>query len=131
MVTRARRRDSMATRAMCLWIPTASSTQPPTNRGNLFAKNHFQTDLDTDTVTCPAGHTAPIRRNAAGEGLARFAGACADCPLRPECTESSRGRSIRVGPHERLLAEARERQQDPDWPTTEPPAPRSNVRSAT
>ncbi len=66
-------------------------------------------------MTCPAGHTARIRRNAAGEGLACFAGACAECPLRPECTEASGGRSIRVGPHERLLAESRRRQQDPDW----------------
>jgi len=96
-------------------IDSGCKTQQPTNRGNLFAKSHFQIDLDAGTVTCPAGHLAPIRRNGAGEGLARFGGACADCPLRPQCTESSRGRSIRVGPHERLLAEARQRQQDPDW----------------
>jgi len=96
-------------------IDSGCKTQLPNNRGNLFPKSHFRVDLETETVSCPAGLTAPIRRNAAGEGLARFAGACADCPLRPECTEASGGRSIRVGPHERLLAEARQRQQDPDW----------------
>ncbi len=66
-------------------------------------------------MTCPAGFTAPIRRNEAGEGTACFAGACAECPLRAECTEASGGRSIRVGPHERPLAEARQQQQDPNW----------------
>lgn len=96
-------------------IDSGCKTQPPNNRGNLFPKSHFQVDLDTETVTCPAGLTAPIRRHAAGEGIACFAGACADCPLRPECTEAPGGRSIRVGPYERQLAEARQRQQDPNW----------------
>ncbi len=96
-------------------IDSGCKTQPPHNRGNLFPKSHFQVDLDTETVTCPAGLTAPIRRNADGDGVACFAGACADCSLRPKCTKASRGRSIRVGPHEKLLAEARDRQQDPDW----------------
>jgi hypothetical protein len=96
-------------------VDSGCKTQPPSNRGNLFPKSHFQVDLDTETVTCPAGLTAPIRRNAAGEGVARFADACAECLLRAECTEASGGRSIQVGPHERLLAEARQRQQDPDW----------------
>lgn len=96
-------------------IDSGCKTQPPHNRGSLFPKSRFQVDLDAETVTCPAGFTAPIRRNADGEGLACFAGACADCPLRSECTDASRGRSIQVGSHERLLAEARQRQQDPDW----------------
>ena len=96
-------------------VDSGCKTQPPSNRGHLFAKSHFQVDLETDTVTCPAELTVPIRRNPAGEGVARFAGACAECPLRAQCTEASGGRSIKVGPHERLLAEARQRQQDPDW----------------
>ena len=96
-------------------VDSGCKTQLPSNRGNFFPKSHFQIDLDTDTVTCPAGLTAAIRRNTAGYGMARFAGACAECPLRGECTEASGGRSIQVGPYERLLAEARQRQQDPDW----------------
>lgn len=96
-------------------IDSGCKTQPPSHRGNLFSKSDFQIDLDTDTVTCPAGHSVAIGRNGDGDGLARFGGACADCPLRCECTESSRGRSIRVGRHEKLLAEARQRQQNPDW----------------
>ncbi|MCP4203692.1 MAG: transposase, partial [bacterium] len=96
-------------------IDSGCKTQPPSNRDGLFPKSDFQVDLDTDTVTCPAGLTAPIRRTADGGGIASFAGACADCPLRAECTQAARGRSIRVGPHEGHLAEARQRQQDPDW----------------
>ncbi|MCP3963480.1 MAG: transposase, partial [bacterium] len=96
-------------------IDSGCKTQPPNNRDGLFPKSRFEIDLDTDTVTCPAGLTAPVRRTANGSGIANFAGACADCPLRAECTQAARGRSIRVGPHERQLAEARQRQQDPDW----------------
>ncbi|MCP4202328.1 MAG: IS1182 family transposase [bacterium] len=97
-------------------IDSGCKTQPPHNRNGLFPKSHFQVDLDTDTVTCPAEIIVPIRRTAAdGGGIACFADACTDCPLRLECTTASRGRSIRVGPHEKLLAEARHRQKDPDW----------------
>ncbi|MCP4202874.1 MAG: IS1182 family transposase [bacterium] len=96
-------------------IESGCKTQPPSNRDGLFPKSHFQIDLDTETVTCPAEFTVPMRRTADGGGIASFAGACAECPLRPECTQAARGRSIRVGPHERHLAEARQRQQDPDW----------------
>jgi IS5 family transposase len=96
-------------------IDSGCKTQPPSNRDGLFPKSRFEIDLDTDTVTCPAGLTAPIRRTPDGSGVASFAGACADCPLRAECTQAARGRSIRVGPHERQLAEARQRQEDPDW----------------
>jgi IS5 family transposase len=96
-------------------IDSGCKTQPPCNRGGLFSKSHFQIDLETEIVTCPAGFTAPIRRNARGEGVACFGGACAHCPLRAQCTEACGGRSIQVGPHERLLAEARQRQQEPEW----------------
>ncbi len=96
-------------------IDSGCKTQPPSNRDGLFTKSRFEIDLDTDTVTCPAELTVPIRRTSDGLGIASFAGACAECPLRAECTQAARGRSIRVGPHERQLAEARQRQQDPDW----------------
>ena len=96
-------------------IDSGCKTQPPTNRGNLFPKSRFQVDLDADTVTCPAGLTAPIHRNRDGGGKAYFGSACTDCPLRTQCTEASGGRCIKVGPHERHLAEARHRQRDPDW----------------
>ena len=96
-------------------LDSGCKTQPANNRDGLFPKSRFEIDLDTATVTCPAGLTAPIRPTADGGGIASFGGACAECPLRPECTQAARGRSIRMGPHERQLSEARQRQQDPDW----------------
>ena len=96
-------------------LDSGCKTQPANNRDGLYPKHRFEIDLDTATVTCPAGLSAPIRPMADGSGIASFGGACAGCPLRCECTQAARGRSIRVGPHERQLAEARRRQQDPDW----------------
>ena len=96
-------------------IDSKCKTQPPSAADGLFAKDAFDVDLDTDTVSCPAGQTAPIRRGKNGSGIAEFGSACADCPLRAQCTKAAGGRSVRVGPHERRLAEARQRQTDPEW----------------
>ena len=96
-------------------IDSRCKTQQPTAAGGLFTKSDFDIDLDADTVTCPNGATAVIRRNPDGDGVAAFGKACADCPLRAECTTSGAGRSISVGRHERRLAQARARQQDPRW----------------
>jgi hypothetical protein len=98
-------------------IESRCKTQRPTAAGGLFTKNAFDVDLDTDTVTCPNKKTAPIQRNKDGSGAAQFGKACADCPLRAQCTKAAGGRSIKVGRHERRLAEARQRQTDPDWIT--------------
>ena len=97
-------------------IESGCRTQPPAPRpGGLFTKNDFTIDLDEDTVTCPAGETADICRDADDDGIARFAEACTACPLRDHCTTSPRGRSIQVGRHEAALAEARAQQTHPAW----------------
>jgi hypothetical protein len=96
-------------------LDSKCKTQRPTAAGGLFTKDAFDVDLDTDTVTCPNGKTAEIRRNKDGSGAAQFGPACAGCPLRAQCTKAAGGRSIKVGRHERRLAEARQRQTDPDW----------------
>jgi len=96
-------------------IESKCKTPQPTATGGLFTKNAFDVDLDTDTVTCPNGQTAPIRRNKDGSGAAQFGPACTGCPLRDQCTTAAGGRSIKVGRHERRLAKARQRQTDPDW----------------
>ena len=81
----------------------------------MFAKDRFVIDLEGESVTCPAGRTAPIRRGTNGAGTASFGPACARCPLREQCTKAAAGRSISVGVHEEHLAAARARQQHPDW----------------
>jgi hypothetical protein len=88
--------------------------QPPVAPGGRYAKDAFTIDVGAGTVTCPAGHNAPLRAIKDGQ-IARFAGACVDCPLAARCTTSAKGRTIRVGPHEAQLTRARARQTDPAW----------------
>lgn len=96
-------------------IDSRCKSQRPTAPGGLFTKDDFDVDLDSDAVTCPAGHTAPIRRGRDGAGIASFGALCAGCPLQAHCTTASTGRTISVGAHESALARARARQAAPDW----------------
>jgi hypothetical protein len=56
-----------------------------------------------------------IARHKDLSGTASFAGACANCPLRDQCTSSPSGRVVNLGRHEASLAAARARQVDPGW----------------
>jgi hypothetical protein len=96
-------------------IDSRCKTQQPTAAGGMFTKADFDIDLGADTVTCPNGVIAPIRRNGDGDGTAAFGQACADCPLRARCTKADAGRTISVGRYEHRLANARTQQQDPQW----------------
>src|SRR6476646_9384410 len=96
-------------------IQDKCKTQQPVAAGGRLAKERYVIDLDADTVSCPAGNTAPIVRDRDGAGTAAFGGLCAQCPLREQCTTARAGRTISVGVHEGALTAARERQQDPDW----------------
>ena len=88
--------------------------QPPVAPGGRFSKDAFTIDLENGTVSCPAGNTTPLR--ALGDGrIAKFAAACADCPLAERCTTAKQGRAIYVGAYEQQLARARSRQADPSW----------------
>ena len=69
------------------------------NRGR-FSKREFKIDLRRRLVTCPAGETA---RFAPRQRLAIFGDSCRTCELRPRCTDSAAGRSIRVHEQESLL----------------------------
>jgi len=89
--------------------------QGPSAAPGMFSKDAFRVDLNTDTVTCPAGRVVPIARTKDGGGLGSFGAHCADCPLRGQCTKSIEGRSIRVHPHEATLQRSRQRQRDPTW----------------
>ncbi len=97
-------------------VESGCRTQPPAPRpGGLFTKDDFAINLDDDTVTCPAGETTDIDRDAHGDGTARFADACADCPMRGSCTTSASGRTVKISRYEPALAEAREQQTHPHW----------------
>jgi Transposase DDE domain len=96
-------------------IDARCKTQPPPGRLGRFSKDAFAVDLDDDTVACPAGVTAGIRRDRRGDGQAAFGAACSDCRLRSQCTDAAGGRTVAVSRYERHLAAARRRQRDPDW----------------
>ncbi len=88
--------------------------QPPVAPGGRFAKDAFTIDLQAGTVSCPAGRTAALRAVKGGQ-IAYFGKACQGCPLAAQCTTSTDGRTIQLGPHEQQLTRARERQSDPAW----------------
>jgi hypothetical protein len=96
-------------------VDSGCKTQPPVAPGGRYSKESFYIDLGADTVTCPAGEEVPIRRNETGDGIAYFEQACADCPLRSDCTTAAGGRTIQVGRHEALLAQNRSDAHDPRW----------------
>ena len=83
----------------------------------MFTKDHFDIDLGAEHRDLPGrGHRPdPAPRNGDGGGIAHFGQACADCPLRAQCTTAEGRAHDHVGPHEQALADARARQTDPDW----------------
>ena len=87
---------------------------PVAAHGN-FSKDAFVIDLEAGIVSCPNNITAVIRQRADGGGVAAFGSACASCPLRSQCTTSTAGRVVTMGPFEAHLAAARERQRDASW----------------
>jgi hypothetical protein len=92
---------------------------PPVTNSGRFPKTEFDIDLETGTVTCPAGvSTADARRakDHKGRPATMFyfdAGTCEICPLRERCTAGKGGRTIMVGRHHRRIEAARAAQAEP------------------
>jgi Transposase DDE domain len=79
-----------------------------------IAKREFEIDLDTDTITCPAGHTVQINTSETGFRGANFTTAmCRDCPLKPRCCPTKSRRYIRLHDHEQLLQAGRRALTEP------------------
>jgi hypothetical protein len=97
-------------------IHNGVKVQPSLSVKGHFSKDRFTIDLDTRTVTCPAGATATIAaRTGRHTGTAHFGAVCAECPLRAQCTTAAGGRTITIGAFENYLVAGRERQHDPIW----------------
>ena len=78
--------------------------------GPRFAKTDFTLDWEQQLLVCPAGQQMPFVPG----GKVQFpAQTCAACPLRAQCTTSTRGRSVQIHPDEQLLVELRQRQLTP------------------
>jgi IS5 family transposase len=88
---------------------------PVRNATGMFTKDRFSVDLETQSVTCPAGQRVAINPTRDGGGRASFKVHCKDCPLRRACTKSRAGRTITVHPHEAILQRARAEQKEPGW----------------
>jgi hypothetical protein len=70
--------------------------------GNRFPKTAFRIDLQSKRVTCPAGASTTISNDKAS-----FGSVCSACTLRPQCTESTRGRTIAIHQQEAMLIRLR------------------------
>ena len=89
--------------------------QPPSAREGMFSRDDFEVDLVAGTVRCPAGVRVSLRVLKDGSSTAEFAGSCAHCPLRSQCTKSQSGRTIKLHPKHKVLDRHRKHQRDPDW----------------
>ena len=96
-------------------INSLCKTQDPTATGELFTKDRFDINLDSDTVTCLASTTVAITRYSSDGGIAQFKNACASCPMQAKCVTAAVGRKISINTHEEALAATRKRQSDPCW----------------
>jgi hypothetical protein len=98
-------------------VTVMCKVQSPNAPGGRFTKDCFDIDVQAGTVTCPAGVTVEFgkRGHQRHAATARFGGACGGCDLAAQCTSSAAGRSITTTAHEEHLAQARTRQQHPDW----------------
>lgn len=113
-------REQLEQRSVAVLAPV-HSTSP---KHGSIAKEEFQIDLETDTVTCPQGNTARIykpranrkpttRPSESGTRVARFARSdCEPCPLRGRCAPGGQ-RDIRIRRREDLRQAALKELSDP------------------
>ncbi|QBD75152.1 IS1182 family transposase [Ktedonosporobacter rubrisoli] len=80
----------------------------PVRNGKRFHKQAFMLNWERQTIQCPAKQEMPFVPG----GVVHFPKeTCAECPLKAQCTTSSKGRSVSIHPDEALLIELRELQQ--------------------
>ncbi len=82
------------------------------NKG-LFTADEFIIDHQSKTATCPAGCTSISWKELEvgqhkGDMQIRFGKQCQDCSLKDQCTDSKRGRRLRLNQHYELLRKRRE-----------------------
>lgn len=83
-----------------------------------FRLEDFQIDLDRRIARCPQGHLATVFAPSQQADVAfhvRFGRQCQDCPVRLQCTQERRGRSLEISPYHAQLSQRRQLQRDPDY----------------
>ena len=85
---------------------------PP--RKGLFSQDEFRVDISSRTASCPNRVEVKLRMRPDGSALAKFgrSGACADCPLRQQCTKSRSGRTLHIHAKHETLVRYRKLQRD-------------------
>jgi len=84
--------------------------------GTAFHKARFTYDAAADAYTCPQGQLLPYDKTFPKRGVKPAVRVyrcheCHQCPLRDQCTKSSRGRTIRRDEHEAFREGQRERRR--------------------
>ncbi|MEG4076446.1 IS1182 family transposase [Microcoleus sp. Pol14D6] len=79
----------------------------PVRNSGRFDKNAFFLDWDTHLISCPNQVSIPFEP---GKVVHFPESECAICPLREDCTNSKKGRSISIHADEALMQELRARQ---------------------
>jgi hypothetical protein len=103
-------RAELAEREVDVLAPIPEASVPEGRVG----KRDFRIDPDSGTVTCPAGHIAPINTAASGVRRASFARpVCRECPLKSRCCPTLPRKVIELNADEELLIAAREALKDP------------------
>jgi DDE family transposase len=83
----------------------------PVSSGKRFHKQMFTLDWDQQIIRCPAEHEISF---VPGSTVHFPKDTCAQCPLKTQCTTSTKGRSVSIHPDEALLIELRQRQLTPE-----------------
>jgi IS5 family transposase len=85
--------EMMQRRGMTPCVPHQRQRQTP----GTFRRDRFRYDAEEDCYVCPAGERLSRRERDQAKQRDRYraaAGVCAACPLRAQCTDSKRGRTI-------------------------------------
>jgi IS5 family transposase len=96
-------RTSLADRGHTVIIKPWPLGRNPKLGEDQFRRDDFAINYTARTVTWPAGRTVTITR----AGNAVFGPRCAACPSRHHCTSAKDGKTLKVGDHDQLLAQAR------------------------
>lgn len=94
----------------------AATQKDNPRRQGIFPAGLFRYDGHRDIFICPAGEELHRRKFYAARGHYEYiahAGACAACTLRPDCTRSELGRTLKRRPDQQLLDRARKQAASP------------------
>jgi transposase len=95
-------------------VPRAETVNPEGKK--YFTRDQFSYDADSDSWRCPAGETLTHRETSWTEQKKRYGTtACADCALKPKCTQAAKRIIIRHFYEDARQAMHQRAMSDPKW----------------